>query len=194
MEMQLNMSPRSAGAAVEDGSAPVYRLGGQCPSIAGGVFIAPTAAVIGKVSLASGTSIWFGAVLRGDVCSIEIGEGSNVQDGAVLHADGGGRVTIGRDVTIGHRAIIHGCHIGDGALIGMGAIVLDGAEIGAGALIGAGAVVGPGKRVPGGTLWLGCPARQSRELGAGEMAAFRAGAAHYCGNAARFRDELAGPA
>jgi carbonic anhydrase/acetyltransferase-like protein (isoleucine patch superfamily) len=127
-------------------------------------WVADSAVLIGEVHLAAGASLWPTAVARGDVCAIVIGEGSNVQDGAVLHGDPGQPVRIGRDVTIGHRAVIHGATLEDGCLIGIGAIVLNGVTVGEGALVAAGSVVT--KDVPAGALVMGAPARVTRQLDA----------------------------
>jgi len=139
--------------------------------------VAETAVLIGQVTLAAGASLWPAAVARGDVCPIVIGEGSNVQDGAVLHGDPGFPVTIGADVTIGHRAVVHGATLEDGCLIGIGAIVLNGVTVGAGALVAAGAVVT--KDVPPGALVMGAPAVVKRELGPEAMAEQRQHARRY---------------
>ncbi len=128
------------------------------------VFIAPSATVIGDVTLAANVSIWFGAVLRGDTDRIEVGEGSNVQDNAVLHTDAGSPCIVGANVTIGHGAVVHGCTVGDGALIGINATVLSGAHVGAGSIIGAGAVVMEGASIPPGRLAVGVPAKVVRAL------------------------------
>ena len=148
------------------------------PQIHPSVFIAPTACLIGDVTVGENSSIWFGAVLRGDEVPIRIGTNSNVQDNVVIHGDEGGEVIIGNDVTIGHGAIIHGCHIHNGALIGMGAVVLDGVVVESGALVAAGAVVSPGKRVTANTLWAGCPAKPLRELKL-EESSLQQNAEHY---------------
>jgi carbonic anhydrase/acetyltransferase-like protein (isoleucine patch superfamily) len=144
----------------------IYELDGQRPDLPadGNYFIADTAAVIGKVRLKRGASVWFGAVLRGDNEWIEIGEGSNVQDNCTCHTDAGFPLTIGRNCTIGHNAILHGCTIEDGALIGMGAIVLNGALIRRGCIVGAGSVVTTGKEFPENSLIIGSPARVIRTL------------------------------
>jgi len=128
------------------------------------VFVAPTATVIGAVALARDVSIWYGAVVRGDMAAITIGEGTNVQDNACIHVDPGVPVTIGRWVTIAHNAVVHGATIEDGVLIGMGAIVLNGALIGQGSLIAAGAVVREGMVVPPGSLVVGVPGKVIKEL------------------------------
>jgi gamma-carbonic anhydrase len=128
------------------------------PSIAVSAWVAPTATVRADVTLAEDSSVWFGAVLRGDEASISIGPRSNVQDNVVVHVSRGRPVRIGADVTIGHGAVVHGCTIEDWALVGIGAIVLDGATVGAGAFVAAGALVPPGMKVPPGTLAIGVPA------------------------------------
>jgi carbonic anhydrase/acetyltransferase-like protein (isoleucine patch superfamily) len=147
------------------------------PQIHPGAWVAASAVVIGDVQLAAGASLWPTAVARGDLCPIVVGEGSNVQDGAVLHGDPGQPVTIGADVTIGHRAVIHGATLEDGCLIGIGAIVLNGVTVGAGALVAAGSVVT--RNVPAGALVMGAPAQVKRELSAEAQADQRQHARHY---------------
>ena len=147
------------------------------PNLSNAAWVAPSAVVIGDVQLEAGASLWPTAVARGDLASIRIGEGSNVQDGAVLHGDPGDPVLIGRDVTIGHRAVIHGATLNDGCLIGIGAIVLNGVTVGAGALVAAGAVVT--KDVPAGALVMGAPAAVKRELSSDAVAGQRSHAQHY---------------
>ena len=147
------------------------------PQIHADAWVAETAVVIGNVQLAAGASLWPTAVARGDVCAIVIGEGSNVQDGAVLHGDPGFPVTIGADVTIGHRAVVHGATLQDGCLIGIGAIVLNGVTVGAGALVAAGAVVT--RDVPPGTVVMGAPAVVKRELSPDAIAEQRQHAHRY---------------
>ena len=134
------------------------------PTIDPEAFIAEGAVVRGDVRIERNASIWYNAVLRGDVDSIAVGEGSNIQDGCVVHVDRGCPVRIGRNVTVGHGAIVHGCTIGDGTLIGMGAIILNGAAIGEGCIVGAGALVTQGKHIPSGTLVVGSPARTIRAV------------------------------
>lgn len=168
----------------------IYALDGQTPEIDPDTWIAETAAVIGRVRLAAGVSVWFGAVLRGDGEWIEVGQGSNVQDGCTLHTDAGYPLTIGRDVTVGHNVILHGCTIEDGALIGMGAKVLNGAVIGAGSLIGAGALVTEGKVIPPGSLVMGAPAKVVRPIDAAQQERIRLSAAHYRARLAQFRAGL----
>jgi carbonic anhydrase/acetyltransferase-like protein (isoleucine patch superfamily) len=137
---------------------------GHTPSIAPGVFIAPTAVVIGQVEIGEGASVWFGAVLRGDHGRIVIGRGSNVQDNATLHAPENGETLLEEDVTVGHGAVLEGCVVRRGALIGINAVVLHGAEIGEGAMVAAGAVVPEEVRVPARTLAAGVPARIKKPL------------------------------
>lgn len=163
---------------------------GVMPQVASDVYIAPGAYVIGDVTLAEGSSVWFGSVLRGDDVRITVGKCSNIQDGVIIHGDEG-EVVIGDDVTIGHRAVIHGCVIEDGALVGMGAVVLDGVVIESGAMVAAGAVVSPGKVVSAGTLWAGCPARPIKGINTPEMKAmFISSAKHYQDQAAiYFQDQ-----
>lgn len=154
-------------------------LGGQSPQIGARVYVAPTASVIGACRLGADVSIWFQAVLRGDLEPIEVGEESNIQDGAVLHTDPGFPCKIGRRVTVGHGAIVHGADVGDDALIGMGAIVLTGAKIGEGAIVGAGALVPEGREIPAGWLALGVPAKPIRAVTEEERARAAAGIRHY---------------
>ncbi|WP_018111216.1 gamma carbonic anhydrase family protein [Thermus igniterrae] len=139
-----------------------YRFEDKTPRVHPSAFLAPGAYVVGAVEVGEGASVWFGAVVRGDLERVVIGPGSNVQDGAILHADPGFPCLLGPGVTVGHRAVVHGAVVEEGALIGMGAVVLNGARIGRGAVVGAGAVVPPGMEVPEGMLALGVPARVVR--------------------------------
>lgn len=170
----------------------LYQLDGVTPQLAEDAWVAPTAVLVGRVILARGASVWWGAVLRGDNEPITVGPGSNVQDGCVLHTDPGFPLTIGENVTIGHLAMLHGCTIGDGALVGIGAVVLNGATIGEGALLGARSLLAEGKSIPPGTLALGAPARVVRELSEEDRARGLAGSRHYVENAARYRRGLTG--
>lgn len=168
----------------------VYALGETTPDLADYCWVAPNAAVIGKVTLAKAASVWFGAVLRGDTELISIGQRSNVQDNAVLHTDAGYPLAIHDDCTIGHGAILHGCEIGAGSLVGMGAIILNGARIGKDCLIGANSVVTGKLVVPDGSLLLGSPAKVVRPLGADELGVLAAAATFYVQNALRFSTSL----
>jgi carbonic anhydrase/acetyltransferase-like protein (isoleucine patch superfamily) len=143
----------------------IYQFNNRKPVIdAEEYFIAETAAVIGDVTIHNQVSIWFGAVLRGDLEPIEIGEKTSVQDNAVIHTDHDAPVKVGYGVTIGHQATIHGCTIGNNCIIGMKATVLDSAEIGDNCIIGAGALVAPGKEIPAGSLVVGVPGRVVRQI------------------------------
>jgi gamma-carbonic anhydrase len=166
-------------------SGPVYELDNHRPVLGEDVFVAPTAAVIGDVTIGQGANIWFGAVVRGDDMPIRIGCRTNIQDGVIIHSTDD-PVVIGDDVTIGHGAMLHGCTIEDEALIGIGAIILDGAHIGHGAIIAAHALVPPGRRVPAGELWLGSPASFKRKVG-DDVHDTRAGIGHYVERAAQYR-------
>jgi carbonic anhydrase/acetyltransferase-like protein (isoleucine patch superfamily) len=144
---------------------PIYSLDRRRVELRGARhYIAPGAALVGSIVLENEVSVWFGVAIRADNDRVHIGEGTNIQDGSVLHVDPGFPLTIGRNVTVGHRAMLHGCTVGDGVLVGIGAIVLNGARIGAGSLVGAGALVLEGKEIPPGVLALGSPARVVREL------------------------------
>ena len=154
------------------------------PRLGNGVYLAKTAVVLGDVDLGDHSSIWYGAVLRGDINRIEVGHHSNVQDNAVLHLADDHPCILGAWVTVGHSANVHACTIGDECLVGMGATVLDGAVIGAQSLVGANALVTPGMVVPPGSLVLGSPAKVVRALDPGERAGLRHWAAKYVANAA----------
>lgn len=167
-----------------------YRLGDLSVDAHPQSWIAPTATVIGRVRLEKNASVWFGAVIRGDNELITIGQGSNVQDGAILHTDEGFPLTVGNDVTIGHQAMLHGCVIGDGSLIGIQAVVLNGAKIGANCLIGAKALVTEKMVIPDGSLVVGSPAKVVRTLSEQQQAGIRANAVGYVANAHRFLAEL----
>ena len=168
----------------------IYELDGIAPQLADSAWVADSAQVMGDVALAADTSIWFGAVLRGDTETIRIGRGSNIQDLSVLHADVGMPLTVGEDVTVGHQVMLHGCTIGDGSLIGIGAVVLNGAVIGKGCLVGAGALVTEGKVFPDGSMILGSPAKVVRQLSPEQLEGLRRSAQHYVDNARRFRKGL----
>jgi len=156
-----------------------YQLGDLVPEIHDSVFIAAEATVIGQAVLREGASIWPGAVIRADNEPIVVGEGSNVQEGAVLHTDPGCPLTIGKGVTMGHQAMLHGCTIEDGALVGIQAVVLNNAVIGKDCLVGAGAVVTEGKVFPERSLILGAPAKAVRTLSDEQVADMHRNAAGY---------------
>jgi carbonic anhydrase/acetyltransferase-like protein (isoleucine patch superfamily) len=159
----------------------IFELDGQAPELPadGRYWIADSAAVIGRVRLKSNTSVWFGAVLRGDNEWIELGERSQIQDNATLHTDPGFPVTIGEDCVIGHNVVLHGCTIGRNSLIGMGAIVLNGGRIGRNCLVGAGALVTEGKEFPDNSLIVGAPARVIRNVDEAAAQGIRNGADIY---------------
>lgn len=158
----------------------IRAVAGRVPVIAAGAFIADGAIILGDVTIGPRSSIWYGCVLRGDEEPIRIGEGTNIQDGTIIHSTNGeGTVTIGADVTVGHRAVLHGCVVQDRALVGIGAVVLDGAVIEEGALVAAGAIVAPRTVVTAGTLWAGCPARMVRPVKPAELAFILGNPAHY---------------
>ena len=166
----------------------LIRFEGHSPSRGEGVYIAPGASVIGRVSLGNQASVWPGTVLRGDVGSITIGARTNIQDLTVVHVSSGTHDTVvGDDVTVGHGCILHGCTIQSHVLVGMGAVVMDGAEIGAYSLIGAGALVTPGKRIPERSLVLGSPARVARQVTEAELEQIRYSAEHYVQLAQRYQ-------
>jgi carbonic anhydrase/acetyltransferase-like protein (isoleucine patch superfamily) len=161
--------------------ALIVVLPGKTPSVPDSAWVAPNATLVGSVTLGEGASVFYGAVLRGDVDSITLGEGSNIQDNVVVHCDAGKPTTIGANVSVGHAAVLHGCTIEDGVLIGMGATVLNLAVIGEGSLVAAGAVVLEGTVVPPGSLVAGVPAKVRRELTDEERAGIRDNAARYLG-------------
>lgn len=159
---------------------------GQSPTVAENVFIAASADVIGKVTLESDVSIWFGSVLRGDGNTIQVGKGTNIQDLTVVHVDDDKPTVIGEYVTIGHRAIIHGCTIENNVLIGMGVILLSGSHIEENVIVGAGALVTAGKRIPKNTLVMGSPAKVIRDLTGEEIQNIRSSAEHYISFGAQY--------
>jgi carbonic anhydrase/acetyltransferase-like protein (isoleucine patch superfamily) len=168
-----------------------YHLGDKHVTLIGeGHFIAPNAVVIGDVVLHENASIWFSCVLRGDADRIEIGAGSNIQDGTVMHTDPGFPMRVGDNVTVGHNAMLHGCTIGDGSLVGIGAVVLNGARVGKGCLIGANALVTEGMEVPDGSLVLGSPGKIKSQLSAQQQQGLLLNAEHYVNNSQRYNEQL----
>lgn len=168
----------------------MYELADLSPQVAESAWVADSAQVMGRVELEKDSSVWFGVVIRGDTEHISIGEGSNIQDGSVLHADYGMPLTVGKYVTVGHKVMLHGCTIGDESLIGIGAIILNGAKIGRNCLVGAGALVTEGKEFPDGSMIIGSPAKVVRQLTPEQMQGLRASAQHYIENARRYQSEF----
>lgn len=170
---------------------PVHPHKGTRPTLGRDVFIAPSATIIGDVVLGDEASVWFGAVLRGDIYPIRVGARTNIQDNAVLHVTGGkAATTLGDDVTVGHLAMVHGCTIGSRCLVGMGSIVLDGAVLEDECFIAAGALVPPRARIPSRSLVMGRPGRVVRALAQADLDQIREAADLYVGYARDFRAEL----
>ena len=168
----------------------VYQLDNLTPTIDSTAWVADNAQVMGQVEMGPHSSAWFTSVLRGDSAKITIGEGTNIQDGSVLHVDNNLPLTIGKHVTVGHQVMLHGCTIGDGSLIGIGAVVLNQARIGRHCLVGAGSLVTEGKVFPDGVMIMGTPAKVVRELTPEQIEGLRQSAAHYVANAQRHRRGL----
>lgn len=168
----------------------IYQLGDRIPRIDPTAFVHELATVIGLVFIGKGVTVWPGAVLRGDNEPIRVGDGSNVQESAVLHTDPGCPLTVGNDVTIGHQAMLHGCTIGDGSLIGIQAVVLNRAQIGRDCLIGAGSLVTEGKSIPDGSLVVGSPGKVIRPLSPEDIARMRTNASSYVARGADYRQGL----
>ena len=168
--------------------ALITGIGGREPKIDGEAFVAPTASVIGDVTVEAGASVWYGAVLRGDVERIFVGAQANIQDNCTLHADPGFPVSIGQRVSVGHNAVVHGATVEDDCLIGMGATVLNGAVIGAGSLVAAGSVVLEGTVVPPRSLVAGVPAKVRRSLSDAELEKVVTNARIYLELSARHRE------
>lgn len=167
----------------------IYDLGDRKPR-SRALFVAPDAAVIGDVELGEDSSVWYGAVLRGDTEPIRIGARSNIQDGTVVHTDDGFPTTVAEDVTVGHNVVLHGCTIGAGCTIGMGAILLNGSRVGANSLVAAGALLPEGREYPSDSLIMGVPARAVRELTDDERARVAEGSDVYQQRAREHRDQL----
>jgi carbonic anhydrase/acetyltransferase-like protein (isoleucine patch superfamily) len=157
----------------------IHSFEGARPDTSKAAFIAWNAEIVGRVALGEGASVWYGAVLRGDIEAIRVGAGSNVQDGAVLHVDSDQPCVLGDHVTIGHGAVVHACTVGDRCLVGMGAVILDRAVIGEDSIVGAGALVTQGKAFPPRSMILGSPAKPVRPLTDEEVAGLRAHAEAY---------------
>jgi carbonic anhydrase/acetyltransferase-like protein (isoleucine patch superfamily) len=169
----------------------VQSFGGKTPQIDGSAFVADNATVIGDVVVGARSSLWFGAVLRGDVFHIRIGDETSIQDNSVLHVTEGQHATlVGSRVTVGHSVTLHGCTVLDRCIIGMGSTVLDEAVIGERSIVGAGALVTPGTRIPPGTLAVGAPARVRRELTPEELDWIESSADHYVELCRRYREGM----
>jgi carbonic anhydrase/acetyltransferase-like protein (isoleucine patch superfamily) len=168
----------------------IHSLGERKVVTKGDYWVADNATVIGSVVLEHNASVWFNSVVRGDNDLITVGEGSNVQDGCVLHTDEGIRLTIGRNVTIGHQVMLHGCTIGDGSLIGVKATILNHAKVGKNCLIGAHTLITEGKEIPDRSLVVGMPGKVVRELSDEEVAGLLWNAEHYIRNFQRYRKDL----
>ncbi|MFT5482338.1 MAG: carbonic anhydrase/acetyltransferase-like protein (isoleucine patch superfamily) [Halieaceae bacterium] len=169
----------------------IYQLGEKKVQLLGDShFIAPSADIIGDVVLENDVSIWFNVVIRGDSHQIVVGEGSNIQDGSVVHTDKGVSCTIGRGVTVGHQAMVHGCEIGDYSLIGIQAVVLNHVKIGKHCIIGANALIPEGMEIPDGSLVMGSPGRIKRELSSEQQRMLEQQAEHYVANGRRFSRDL----
>jgi carbonic anhydrase/acetyltransferase-like protein (isoleucine patch superfamily) len=168
----------------------IYSLGERKVVLNGECFVAENATVVGSVVIHNLASLWFNVVARGDNDVITIGERSNIQDGAVLHADPGIPLTIGKNVSVGHKAMLHGCTIGDGSLVGIDAVVMNHAVVGRGSLIGAGALVAEGKVIPDGVLVLGSPGKVVRDLKPEEKEGLLKVAESYVLRSRIFREQM----
>ena len=168
----------------------IYTLGERRPVFKGDYYVADNAAVIGSVVLEANASVWWNVTIRGDNDVITLGENVNVQDGSVIHTDGGKPVILHRNVSIGHLVMLHGCTIGENSLIGIGAIILDNVAIGRDCLIGAGSLITPGKTIPDGSLVMGSPGRVIRQMTAEQIAQNTWIAEHYVERSKAYREGL----
>ena len=157
----------------------LYDLENKKPKNLGENWVAPNAVVIGDVTLEKNTSVWFNTTLRGDIENIHIGEGSNIQDGSVLHTDPGYPLKVGKNVTIGHLVMLHGCTIGDNSLIGIGAVILNNVKIGKNCIIGAKSLITENKEIQDNSLVVGSPGRVIRKVTEEEIKAVEENAIHY---------------
>ncbi len=173
-------------------SDPLFPHGDAWPEVAPSAWVAPGAFVVGKARLGENSSVWYGAVLRGDTEPITVGARTNVQDGCVLHTDFGFPAVVGEGCVIGHNAIVHGCEVGDGCLVGMGATILTGAKIGAGSVVAAGAVVPGNREFPPRSLIVGVPAKHVGEVTEEQARDIERGAREYVERAAAHRESLRG--
>ena len=167
----------------------LLRFGDHTPQIDPSAWVADSASVIGRVVLGASSSVWYGAVLRGDNDLMRIGARSSIQDGTVMHTDAGIELVVGDGVTVGHQCMLHGCSIGDGSLIGIQSVVLNRARIGRHCLVGAGSVVTEGKEFPDGSMIMGTPAKVVRPLRPDEIERLARSAAHYVELARAHREQ-----
>ena len=168
----------------------LYQLGDVCVRVEEGVWVAENAVVVGNVLLRKNSNVWFNAVIRGDNDLITVGEGSNIQDGSVLHSDPGSPLTIGPNVTIGHKVMLHGCEIGDNSLVGINSVILNGAKIGKNCLIGANSLISENKVIPDGSLVMGSPGKVVKQLSEDQMKGLEMSALHYVENFKRYKRDL----
>jgi carbonic anhydrase/acetyltransferase-like protein (isoleucine patch superfamily) len=169
---------------------PLLPHGDKFPELSRSAWVAPGAYVVGDVRLAEESSVWYGAVLRGDTEPIQVGARTNVQDGCILHADPGYPAIVGDECVVGHNAIVHGCEIGEGCLVGMGATILNGAKIGDGSIVAAGALVPEGKEYPPRSLIVGVPAKRVKEVSEEQTADIARGVRTYVERATSHRQSL----
>ena len=173
-----------------NGESNLLPHGDAIPQVAESAWVAPGAFVIGDVHLGEESSVWYGAVLRGDTEPIRVGARTNVQDGCILHADPGFPAVVGQGCVVGHNAVVHGCQIGDNCLVGMGATILNGAKIGHHSIVAAGAVVPEGREFPPHSLIVGVPAKRAGEVTDEKAADIERGASEYVERAAAHRESL----
>ena len=168
----------------------IYQIEEHAPQLAATAWVADSAQVMGRVTLAAGASVWYGAVLRGDNDQMTIGANSNIQDGSVLHTDHGVPLTVGEGVTVGHQVMLHGCTIGDNTLVGIQSVILNNARIGRNSIVGAGTLIPEGKTYPDGVLIVGVPGKVVRELTPEQIERLKLQAAHYVQQAERHRTQV----
>ena len=167
----------------------IHAVNGRKPKIEEEVFIAEGSKIIGDVEIKKGSSIWFNAIIRGDISSIHIGEKTNIQENSTLHVDPDIPLNIDNNVTVGHNAVLHGCTINENCIIGMGAVILNNANIGKNSIVGAGALVPEGKKIPEGSLVLGMPAKVVRDISQDEIEEIKESAEHYYELAQKYINE-----
>ena len=184
------MRRREVSLAVTGKEPNVLPHGDASPEVASSAWVAPGAYVIGDVHLGEESSVWYGAVLRGDTEPIRVGTRTNVQDGCILHADPGYPAVVGDDCVVGHRAVVHGCEIGNGCLVGMGATILNGAKIGEGSIVAAGALVPENKEFPPRSLIVGVPAKRVKDVSGEQAEHISHGVQEYVERAASHRRSL----